>query len=626
MRLLGELFGLCRPLNDCLERNAPGRDQTMSGKNLKIIGVLWVAGLVPFLQASPVHGFGLFDATPPNIAFADLFADLLTNADQFDSWDPDTPGGAVTTITYMFDPSFTTDERIREQVRLGIQQWDDASITPYGTTYSYLRNSGWQDFYDIREITVHELGHNLGFAHPFDVAPLDRNYGFDPTPPPTLVAVPERDDEVMSYGAAVNWGGGSYNQILSHDELNAYKYSYGDRNMGLTVRDLNFVEIPSGTPDILLKAEPLFFALAVGPSTTIPRDPADPTQGSEIISAEIIFATDSFIPLGFRTLGQNWDIQNTSGKATSGFEIQTRGTNNPTLVARFDGDPAGFYFDPQKSSTSSTGNPDQKDDLLHTWSDPSYWGFPADIPADAMFHIGLELDVWDWEVVPSSARAVHPNGTTTGVPLVSFSEWNETVTGVDVTTSSEGIIMPDPPEIVAGGIRLVNSEGVLAELVTIGIAIVDDMGLQLEDLNGDALNRLIDAGLFETFDIGPRSLGNGGEFFLVFDGIPSWIDTSDDPAGTSQDDKGLLTVVEENLPGIDNIIFLDRPDLFDHELFLYAETRTGDVVVGNYALLGTPPITLMHTPEPSTLALAAVGLLALLGCACRRRHRKRSEE
>jgi hypothetical protein len=554
----------------------------MSGKKFRIIGVFWVAGLVSFFRAGPAHGFGAFDSTPPNAAWADLFADLLANPNQFDSWDPDTPGGIVITLTYMFDSSFTTNESIRDQVRLGIQQWDDANITPYGGTYSYLRNTGYQNFYDIRDTTVHELGHNLGFAHPFDVAPLGRNY--DLIPPSVLVAVPDRGDECMSYGTMA----GGYNQILSHDELNAFNYCYANK-------DINFVEITSGTPNILLSAQMMGgLILGYGPSTTVPRDPADLTQGSRITSAQIIFGADAIIPLGFRTLGQNWDVRNTSGKATRGIEIQTRGTNNPNPIGHFDGDPDGYRFD--SFSTVSTGDADHKDDLLHTWSNPHFWTAAVDdIPAGNLHHIGLEQDVWDWTVV--SARAVNEDFTKTYVPLVSFSQWNETVTGVDVTTSTSGIVLPDhPPEIVGGGIRIVNTEDTACDLVEIGVAVVDGRSLGLPDLNRDTLDQLIDDGIFEEFDIEPRMLDYGEELFLVLAGSPT---------------------------GISNTIPLDRPDLLNHELFVYAETSTLDATVGNFALLGAQPILPWAVPEPSTLVLATFGLLVLLGYTWRRGRRGR---
>lgn len=546
-----------------------------------------VAVVVSFLQVSPVHGFGVFTSPINPLGWPSGVGDLLANPNDFASWDPDRPGGNVTTITYRFDPSFTTDERIRDQVRLGIQEWDKANVTLPGApfSYSYWRNNGKQNFYDIRSTTVHELGHNLGFAHPFDVVPLGRNYGFNPTPPPTLIAQPDRGDEVMGYGPPGQISvDGSYNQILSHDELYGYQYVYGNR-------DINFIEITSGTPDILLRtqtaADPRFF-IAFGPPTAVPRDPADPTQGVQITSAQIVYYTDLFNPLGFRTLCLNWDFHSASGKDTSGVEIQTRGTNNPNPVAHFDGDPVSYVF--AGSSTSSTGDPDHKDDLLHTWNDPEFWGFPSEFPPGAPFHVGLEQDVWDWTVV--SARLVHPDGTKTNLPMVVFNQWNETVTGVDVTTSSAGIIIPDPlPEIIAEGIRIVNTEDARVELFSVGVAVVDEMDLQLEDLNQYTMYRLTLEGFFETLDILPRTLGKGEELFLVFDGSPT---------------------------GIDSTILLDRPDLLGHELFFYAETSAGDMKVGNYGLLGTGPIVGVLVPEPSTLVLAVVGLLGLLAHAWRK--------
>ena len=65
------------------------------------------------------------------------------------------------------------------------------------------------------------------------------------------------------------------------------------------------------------------------------------------------------------------------------------------------------------------------------------------------------------------------------------------------------------------------------------------------------------------------------------------------------------------------LILEDHREFLDQELFVFARSmdQTGEVLIGNYALLGTPVIT----PEPATMSLLCIGGLTLL---CRRRRRR----
>ena len=149
--------------------------------------------------------------------------------------------------------------------------------------------------------------------------------------------------------------------------------------------------------------------------------------------------------------------------------------------------------------------------------------------------------------------------------------------------------MGPPVRIVAQGIRLFNNTAIPAELVKIGLAKVDDFGLGLGDLNRATHDDLIQNSDFEWLDIASMTLDNGQGLTLVFDGDFD----GDVPEG--------------------NPIFLNRPDLVGRELFVYAETTdpVGGAIVGNYALLGTDPVTGVLVPEPTTLALLLFSGLAL---------------
>jgi len=499
-------------------------------------------------QASTVRGAAAYEL--PGYGFSNLGA----NPNQFASWNPDTPGGAVTTLTYRFDSSFTNDNRIRNQVRLAFDQWDFAWFTPNGATYSYLRNNGVQPFGDIRSIMVHEVGHALVYHHPDVGADSNRNYGLNTSPPPALITQADQNNEVMR-----SWiPPGAYNQVLSHDELDGYEHFYGSRN-------LNFTEITSGTANILISAGPESSSntWAAARPAGVQRNASDVTQGWRLTSAPINFNSTSSTPMGFRTLGINWDYENPStDKETRAFEIRTRGTTNTNPVFHYDGSAARHF---NSYSATITGGADQKNDLLHRWSNPD----PGDFDPSDIIHVGVEQDVWDWTVV--SAQVVHPDGTRSNAPLLGFHDWNQTITGVG-SSSSGGIasevggINGGPPfEIVAWGIRLVNSETIPVELTRMGLAVVDDMELGLADLNRETLNRLVASQSFSFFDIPQLMLDNGEELLLVFDGKPD---------------------------GVTDPYFLNRPDLIGRELFVFAETMdpVRGAMVGNYALLGTPPV------------------------------------
>lgn len=548
----------------------------MFSKQFKLAGILLCVGLASFFQASAAWGFSTFTSDNTLPGDSSGFSDLIANPSDYWSWD-DTSSGVIA-LTYKFDSSFTTDNRIRNQVRLAFNQWDTASSMADGTTYSYQRANGVQDFGDLRSIAVHEIGHVLGYHHPDLATGFGRNY----VPDSPLVAQADQNNEVMR-----SWiPRGSYNQILSHDELDGFDYVYGTRNF-------NFTET-TGSADILVKASSLssgnIWAQA-GPSGFY-RNGGDHHQGVRSTSGEVTFNSTSTYGMGYRTLGVNWDFQNTGGD-TRAFELVTRGTINTVPIFHYDGS-AGQKFD--TLTTVSTGDDNNKDNLKHTWSNPRVGGVPDDFPAGNVVHVGLELDVWDWSVV--SAEVVHPVGPNSPAPILGMHDWNQAVTGVALSagegSGESGIHMGPPLRIVAEGMRLVNSETVATEIVSMGLAMVDKMGLQLQDLNRDQLERLIVAQRVEWLDdgIAGRTLDNSEELFLIFDGQPT---------------------------GIGDPIFLD-PKWAGHELFVFVETKAGEVTVGNYALLGTPAI--VGVPEPGTVAmLVGAGLMGLL--ALRRRRRSR---
>ena len=98
----------------------------------------------------------------------------------------------------------------------------------------------------------------------------------------------------------------------------------------------------------------------------------------------------------------------------------------------------------------------------------------------------------------------------------------------------------------------------------------------------------------EFISINPFTMDNGEQLLLLLDGKPAEF--------------------------MGDVISLNRPDLLNTELFVFAKSQIGNVIVGNYALLGRDAITGV-VPEPSSIVLALLGLLGFVGMAWRKRTR-----
>jgi len=537
----------------------------MDSKTFKIVTAFSLYVLTLFFCNTLAWGFGSWsqDTDPTG------FTHILNDPNDYPSWD-------LSNITYKFTNDFTTNSRIRDQVRLAFDQWDNANGTAQGANYSYNRAGGARPFVDIRSVAVHEIGHALGFHHPNQAADVNRNWRPSGA---TYVQQNDNDNEVMR-----SWiNPGNYNHVLSHDELDGFNYLYGS--------DLDFTEVTgSAAADITIGTYTASSNIwAQGGWSGNWRSAADHSQGIQITSGSIEFNTASSSPLGLQTLAINWDYQNTSGKDTAGIEIRTTGTNNTSPFSHFDGySPVSSNNFFNSFATTSMGA-NAKDDLMHTWGSPAVNGTPGPFAASDVIHVGLTQDVWDWSVV--SADVVHPDNTRTSAPLLGIhGPWENTITGVSSTggsASEEGITHGPKYEIGARGIRFINSKtpATLTELV---LADVTGLNLDLFDLNGTVMQKV--EGQKITVDLpGVVELRGGEELFLVFNGV------------------------KPTVPG-QSIYLNGFEDLLDGEMMVFAQTKAAGAVVGSYGLVGQRGVIL---PEPTTFLLLVI---CAAGAGLRRRN------
>lgn len=414
------------------------------------------------------------------------------------------------------------DPLLQQQVRRAFQEWQlsSSSTSPTGSdrrdplsplTRRRLNVGAPSNFWDLRTVVLHELGHALGAQHP-DAAwlngtpPYRQNYGIDNQG--NLVAQSPGGWEVMVEGSPLGSKGlreGEYHRFLSKDEFDLLDYGYGGH--------IEFVEVGTNFPaNIVVRgfSNPMSTALGqAGPDSWQDRVPGDVSQGQLILTSDVAINATA----GVATRKTTWTLSNTLDLPITKARIRMKGTD--TFPIGFTSTGAHRFT---KVPFIGVQGPREYENITRLFTDP----VGGEIPPGDQVTFGFEMDVWDWTV--SRAAVETTDGESHIVSLVTIvpldfglqSDSSDPLTLVGPVGQPEGLVTAPTRDIEHRGLRIVNTS---ETSVTVGaVAVAPLRGRGLHELDGTALDEAADADELITLEFPPEQLGPDEELIIILDG------------------------------------------------------------------------------------------------------------
>jgi len=583
---------------------------------IRYVLLLCIGGAILSTIPAPALAVALWGTGSVNLT------DIPNEPNRFYRWDPDPDFLGTPVIhwkmTNQFRQRFPLAKQ-QEQVRLGIAEWEEGIFSATrraAPTYGWTRWSGVSDFFDLRTIVTHELGHVLGSQHTdaawFNDSDGDDSNGIQPFqlnfrrvgnawqagPPLGGEIMNEGNDAVSLPGSKPTKGlpPGAYWRTLSQDELDFLDHAYPVA--------IDFVEVgPNANADLEID----LFAVGAGPGgnnaalgiggpdSTEAFDSNDPSQGRRILAASAKVREEASLPIGFKALPRNWEITNDTGESINSVIITARGTNNP-IPTTWSSDEFTF-----QGALAPPPPPDPRafdlEDVAHLFTSAQN----GPVGSGQTVEVGLRKDVWDWTVAGS--QAIQSDGDFVDIGLVSITGFNVVSPvvpsgddpGDDLTTPDDGLFpLQGTFDVLAQGFQIINQDSIEVTVSELAVGAAPDLDPNRTDLlNADTLAELSRFGDLQFVSLDdPFRLDPGEAFFFLLFG---------DPSGLPED------VLQGG-----NWMAIDVPSGIESEqLFVYAATQGGGFQVGNFALLNTPVFGLDATvPEPGTFTLAIIVAIA----------------